>query len=433
MFEGALQDYPVVIGTFRGVPKRDDANPNMFLTKHGKPAVESPWLPPDETLETPKDVFEDVYTGDPHATRRVWKKSYKGHTILVEDGDGKEFIRIIDRAGQIFEMECPVDQEYSKGNAAQRGNRNAIKGDQLPHSVMRNNRASIRIRDLSGQEIVLNAIDNDESIVIKSKSRSTGAQNKITLSSGRGNEGIKIEDSEGDIIQLDPNSDTPILLQDSAGNSISFDKKNRRIHISGAKESYEEVKQKTLLVDGKKESTIKGDEKKKIQGNKATSVVGDSSHSALGTANLAVGGSIKASVGAALTPASPELVTPVVDIVVAQGGVRIANKAAAVADLAKIEFSTLGDLYAYTNGPVAQLSGLKTVIGGTAADQPLVCGTLWAALMNELITAILDITVPTAVGPSGIPINSAQFASVQGKINAVLSTFAYTQVARTIP
>jgi hypothetical protein len=234
MFEGGNPELPVVTGTFRGIPQRDSLNPNVFLVKDNKPDVEKPWQPPDEELETPKDVFDDVYQGDPHPTRRVWKKSYKGHTIIVEDGDGKEFLKIIDRAGQIIEMDCPVDEEYSAGNAAQRGVRDAIRGDQLPHDIMRNKRASIRIRDLSGQEILLDAKNQDERIVIRGHGRS-GTENRIILKSGKGKDSIEIVDSVGDSIKLDPNAKTPIVIKDSAGNALEFSKGSGGVMLKSAK------------------------------------------------------------------------------------------------------------------------------------------------------------------------------------------------------
>jgi hypothetical protein len=166
-FEGGNRDNPVMLGTWRGVPKRDTDNPNVFLVNDNLPPVEKPWVPPDEELETPKDVFEDVHDSDPHPTRRVWRKSFKGHTIVIEDGDGKEFLKIIDRAGQVIMMDCPVAKENSEGNAAQRGVRDVTRDDQLPHAAMDNRRAAIRIIDLSGQEIMLEARDQGERIVIR--------------------------------------------------------------------------------------------------------------------------------------------------------------------------------------------------------------------------------------------------------------------------
>jgi hypothetical protein len=286
MFEHADPDYPVVIGTFRGVPKRDENNPNVFLIKDTEPSTEEGWVPPDEELETPKDVFEDVYDGDPHPTRRVWKKSYKGHTILIEDGDGKEFLKIIDRAGQIIEMDCPVETEFSEGNQAQRGTRDSTKNNQLSHDILVNKRASIRIKDLSGQEILLDAQNMRERVVIRSRNRLGSIENKIELRSGKGKESIEITDSAGDSIKMDPNSQTPI-------NSIVFDKENGKITLNSTKTSEETAPNKSLIIKGSKISDIKGEEAKDILGNKRTRVVGDVNFGSLGSVFGSIGGALK--------------------------------------------------------------------------------------------------------------------------------------------
>lgn len=292
-FEEGHQDFPVVFGTFRGVPQRNDENPNIMLTKDNKPVVEKPWLPPDEDTETPKDVFDGVHNGDPHPTRRVWHKSYKGHTIVVEDGDGKEFLKIVDRSGQVIEMYCPVAVEASQGNASQRGARDAARGDQLPHAIMRDRRALIRLRDLSGQEVVLDAADQNERITIRSKSRTGTGTNILEMRSGKGKESIELKDSGGNRVFMDPNSQQPIKIEDSAGNKIIFDKQAGKIQIIGAKKSEEVVPQKSLTVAGKKESSIQGDEVKKIQGNKKTDIVNDLALGVLGNTNISCGGQVE--------------------------------------------------------------------------------------------------------------------------------------------
>jgi len=289
-FESGLQDFPVVLGTSRGVPKRDDYNPNIFLTSSNVPKVEKPWLPPDGESETPKDIFDGVYDGDPHPTRRVWQKSYKGHTFLVEDGDGKEFLKIIDRSGQIFEMYCPVAVEYSSSNKAQRGIRDATRGDQLSHSVLRDKRAAIRLRDLSGQELFFDAADQNERVILRSKCRSGTGANTIELKSGPSKEGIEIRDSAGNRIVMNTNSSTPIVIEDSSGSKIVFDKDKGKVTLIGSKISEELAPQKQVTVDGSMSAEVRGDNTQKVHGNKSTTVVNDLALSVLGKANISIGG-----------------------------------------------------------------------------------------------------------------------------------------------
>lgn len=66
---------------------------------------------------------------------------------------------------------------------------------------------------------------------------------------------------------------------------------------------------------------------------------------------------------------------------------------------------------------------------GKEADEKLVLGNKWASLMGDLISALTSLTVPTAVGPSGPPINSAQIAALKQKLQACLSDFVFTKKA----
>jgi hypothetical protein len=61
--------------------------------------------------------------------RKVLLKTETGHTIAVDDKDGEEFLKIIDRAGQIIEMLCPVKPESQAGNSLPRRTRDAVQGD----------------------------------------------------------------------------------------------------------------------------------------------------------------------------------------------------------------------------------------------------------------------------------------------------------------
>ena len=71
--------------------------------------------------------------------------------------------------------------------------------------------------------------------------------------------------------------------------------------------------------------------------------------------------------------------------------------------------------------------GDQVLIGGSSADQPIVLGNELKALIEDLITAIKAITVPTGTGPSGPPINSAQFESVSLKLKNMLSKVGKTK------
>jgi len=221
MFEQGNSDYPVVVGGRRGSsPARDDLNPYEFHTVGGQDpsGQERPWSPPLEN-ENPKDIFEDA-EGD-HPTRAVWSKSFKGHTILVEDKDEAEFLQIIDRSGQIIEMSCPVTSAANANNAAQRGTKSALKDDQLPQSDLVDQRGYVRIKDVAGQEILIDGKEGEESVQITSQDRLGTSLQKLYLLSKTGEEKVEITDKAGNRITLDANQE--LAFQAHAVKSIKID------------------------------------------------------------------------------------------------------------------------------------------------------------------------------------------------------------------
>ena len=56
-----------------------------------------------------------------------------------------------------------------------------------------------------------------------------------------------------------------------------------------------------------------------------------------------------------------------------------------------------------------------------SGKEPMVLGNQLVSLLQNLINGIISITVPTAVGPSGTPINSATFTQLLGKLETLKS------------
>jgi hypothetical protein len=81
----------------------------------------------------------------------------------------------------------------------------------------------------------------------------------------------------------------------------------------------------------------------------------------------------------------------------------------------------------------AQLDGSTVRLGGRGASEPVICGNLWVTWTTALINAIMAISVPTSVGPSGVPINSQTFAALKAQVRAkqMLSNFVKTEKVRT--
>lgn len=83
----------------------------------------------------------------------------------------------------------------------------------------------------------------------------------------------------------------------------------------------------------------------------------------------------------------------------------------------KIELDSQGNVF------IVNKSGKKINIGDGAenANEPAALGETLKGLLEELIDGINAMTVPTPVGPSGTPINSATFTSIKTRLETILS------------
>jgi hypothetical protein len=142
VFEQGQPQYPLVVSTWRATPSK---------AREAMVAGEKQTNPSGD--ETPLDV-------DGHDdTRQVWHKSWKGHTIVCEEATGAEYLRVIDRAGNIIEMACPVPDA-----ALRRGNGNAVDGGSVDPASAPG--SYILIKDISGQEIRMTADTANPEVVI---------------------------------------------------------------------------------------------------------------------------------------------------------------------------------------------------------------------------------------------------------------------------
>ena len=72
------------------------------------------------------------------------------------------------------------------------------------------------------------------------------------------------------------------------------------------------------------------------------------------------------------------------------------------------------------NIEITNVSG-KLVTVGAGDNEKSTNGETLVDLFEQTLDAIGAITVPTGVGPSGIPINKAQFESIKGRLQTALS------------
>jgi len=269
--------YPVVLGGLHGIASL----PIEMITTRGQGQGQT-WIAPEGTTY-PKDVFED-HSDDKHPTRTAWKKSYKGHTILVEDRDGEEFLKIIDRAGQIIEMSCPVQVVANADNAEQRGTRDVTKGNQVGHDKMVSRRGFVKITDLSGQTILLDARDGHENISIISRDRAGIREQKLVLSAALGADGFSLTDAVGNTITSSAWGDEQLVLRSLSGSALVMSK-NGDVAVRAAR-NY------SIEADGETEETYRRNRKVTFLGNLRERVLGNRFISALGNLALSSGSSM---------------------------------------------------------------------------------------------------------------------------------------------
>lgn len=161
IFEDGNVFKPMILG---GLPKKVAEYQEYESTNED----EGSWKPTDGNRPVDMETDSPYESKESAGNFNVFK-SPKGHTIVISETPEGEFLKIIDRSGQIIEMNSPVKLTENVGNKAQRGNQNAV--DETALSYLKMSGASwIRILDLSGNEIYLYSKENDEQVLIKNSS-----------------------------------------------------------------------------------------------------------------------------------------------------------------------------------------------------------------------------------------------------------------------
>jgi hypothetical protein len=68
-----------------------------------------------------------------------------------------------------------------------------------------------------------------------------------------------------------------------------------------------------------------------------------------------------------------------------------------------------------------KMTVISKEINHNSGAEPMVLGDTLQGLLEDMLSAITSITVPTALGPSGTPINTPQFQAISGKLSTMLS------------
>lgn len=259
-FEGGQVQYPIWAGVWLA-----GSNPGEQPEESKRLCFEPTCRDCEDKVEHARDRHDHLehrkYHGHPPYTcprRRVLLKSETGHTIVVDDRDGEEFLKIIDRAGQILHMHCPVKRDIQSGNALRRGTRDAEQGDALDvASDIAGQRARIEITDLSRQFIRFEAWQDREKIHIQSSDRTRSRWQKILLDTTRGREKLHLWGLGGaQEILIDATAgQEKVRLTDRAGQVIVLDAARRRIEARDAAGS-------RLVMDGARGNIIVESRKK---------------------------------------------------------------------------------------------------------------------------------------------------------------------------
>ena len=185
VFEEGDPIHPMILG---GVTKR----PSQLWDYQGNYSSGSPlFKPPVDTTELPKEARRNT-------SRFIAWKTPKGAAIIVEESDGGEFFRILDRSGQIIELSSPA-QILGTGNP--RGDKNKIDSDGLTYAQVVPP-STIKVVDLAGQKILLHAEPAKERVEIVSQARAGVPQQKVVMDTSSGQEFILIQDAKGQYYKL---------------------------------------------------------------------------------------------------------------------------------------------------------------------------------------------------------------------------------------
>lgn len=178
---------------------------------------------------------------------KVLLKTETGHTILADDSDEKECLKIIDRAGQTFHMEGRVKAAVQTGNGRRRATKDAEKGDQLSIDAdIVDRKGRIELTDICRQFLRLEAWKDQEKIHVQSgdaqrsrwqkvlldttKNREKmhlwglNGQQELLIDSTKAAEKVQITDKAGQVLLMDaaPGREK-IQNTDKAGQTITMD------------------------------------------------------------------------------------------------------------------------------------------------------------------------------------------------------------------
>ena len=170
MFEDNDRNYPLYLGGCYGKSGDykyygDETDPTLYNGTQ--------WTFPKGLSEVPNEVYNA--SGSP--TGKIVYKSPKGATIIIEEEDGKESVRILDALGQSIRLGSSITKISNNKNGAKRIDADAYKGTaHHPSRFCNDSYAEIAITGANGQQIQMLTNDIGSSISIKSGEGGSGAK-----------------------------------------------------------------------------------------------------------------------------------------------------------------------------------------------------------------------------------------------------------------
>jgi len=205
-FEGGDPQYPIWTGVWVAM-----SNPGE-QPEESKRLCSSMTCRDCEDKEHASDAADNAEHRKYHAhppyycpRRKVLIKTETGHTIVFDDRDEEEFLKIIDRAGQILHMHCPVKAEVQSENTRRRGTYDSEasqangqagagqSGQQIDISRdIKDSKAFVRLTDACRQFLCLEAWQDREKIHIQSSDATRSRWQKILIDTTKGHETIHL-------------------------------------------------------------------------------------------------------------------------------------------------------------------------------------------------------------------------------------------------
>ncbi|MGB9620366.1 MAG: phage baseplate assembly protein V, partial [Armatimonadota bacterium] len=161
-FEGGDPQYPIWTGVWLA-----KSNPGEQSEEAKRLCSSTTCLDCEDKYEHASDAADSKEHGKFHGhppyycpRRKALIKTETGHTIVMDDRDEEEFLKIIDRAGQILHMHCPVKREVQVANSRRRGTHDfaSSEGDSQAGAGSRSQQIDIA-RDIKGRKAFVQVTD----------------------------------------------------------------------------------------------------------------------------------------------------------------------------------------------------------------------------------------------------------------------------------